>query len=135
MRKVEHAPGGQRGSTNQSLPRRNNSREERPLSRRVVIAYLCAAGTVAIWTGFILLSLALASGILFSEEIFGKAMRFSHKTFFALLSWLVFGALLAGRAIWGWRGRLAVRWTVTGFVMLLLAYVGSKFVLEVLLHR
>lgn len=88
-----------------------------------------------IWTGFILLSLALASGILFSEEIFGKAMSFSHKTFFALLSWLVFGALLAGRAIWGWRGRLAVRWTVTGFVMLLLAYVGSKFVLEVLLHR
>jgi ABC-type uncharacterized transport system permease subunit len=43
--------------------------------------------------------------------------------------------LLAGRFIWGWRGRLAVRWTITGFVMLLLAYVGSKFVLEVLLHR
>lgn len=88
-----------------------------------------------IWAGFILLTLALGSGILFSEEVFGKAMSFSHKTFFALLSWLVFGGLLAGRAIWGWRGRLAVRWTITGFVMLLLAYVGSKFVLEVLLHR
>lgn len=88
-----------------------------------------------IWAGFILLTLALGSGILFSEEIFGKALSFSHKTFFAFLSWLVFGALLAGRMIWGWRGRLAVRWTITGFVMLLLAYVGSKFVLEVLLHR
>ncbi len=88
-----------------------------------------------IWAGFVLLSLALASGFVFSEEIFGKAMSLSHKTFFALLSWLVFGALLAGRAIRGWRGRLAVRWTITGFVMLLLAYVGSKFVLEVLLHR
>jgi ABC-type uncharacterized transport system permease subunit len=88
-----------------------------------------------VWAGFILLTLALASGVLFSEEIFGKAISFSHKTFFAILSWLVFGALLAGRMIWGWRGRLAVRWTITGFVMLLLAYVGSKFVLEILLHR
>lgn len=88
-----------------------------------------------IWAGFILLTLSLGSGILFSEEVFGKAMGFSHKTFFAILSWMVFGALLAGRTIWGWRGRLAVRWTITGFVMLLLAYIGSKFVLEILLHR
>lgn len=88
-----------------------------------------------IGAGFVLLTLAVGSGILFSEEVFGKAMSFSHKTLFAVLSWLVFGALLAGRFIWGWRGRLAVRWTITGFVMLLLAYVGSKFVLEVLLHR
>lgn len=88
-----------------------------------------------IWAGFVLLTLALASGILFSEEVFGKVMSLTHKTFFALLSWLVFGALLAGRAIWGWRGQLAVRWTIAGFVMLLLAYVGSKFVLEILLHR
>ena len=88
-----------------------------------------------IWAGFILLTFALGSGVLFSEEIFGKAISLSHKTFFALLSWMVFGALLAGRLIWGWRGRLAVRWTIAGFAMLLLAYVGSKFVLEILLHR
>ncbi len=88
-----------------------------------------------IGAGFVLLTLAVGSGILFSEEVFGKAMSFNHKTLFAVLSWLVFGTLLAGRFIWGWRGRLAVRWTITGFVMLLLAYVGSKFVLEVLLHR
>jgi ABC-type uncharacterized transport system permease subunit len=54
---------------------------------------------------------------------------------FALLSWLTFGLLLAGRWRYGWRGRTALRWTLTGFVMLLLAYVGSRFVLEVLLAR
>lgn len=88
-----------------------------------------------IGAGFVLLTLAVGSGVLFSEEIFGTALGFSHKIFFALASWLVFGALLAGRLIWGWRGRIAVRWTLIGFAMLLLAYVGSKFVLEVLLHR
>ena len=55
--------------------------------------------------------------------------------FVALLSWLIFAALMWGRWRHGWRGRLAVRWTLAGFVLLLLAYVGSKFVLEVLLHR
>jgi ABC-type uncharacterized transport system permease subunit len=88
-----------------------------------------------IGAGFVLLTLALASGILFSEEVFGKALSFNHKTLFSILSWLVFGGLLAGRLIRGWRGRMAVRWTITGFLMLLLAYVGSKFVLEIVLHR
>ena len=88
-----------------------------------------------IGAGFVLLTLAVASGILFSEELFGKALSFNHKIVFAILSWLIFAALLAGRLIWGWRGRVAVRWTIIGFVMLLLAYVGSKFVLEILLHR
>ena len=59
----------------------------------------------------------------------------SVETVFAVLSWLVFGLLLAGRWRYGWRGRTALRWTLTGFVMLLLAYVGSRFVLEVLLGR
>jgi ABC-type uncharacterized transport system permease subunit len=58
-----------------------------------------------------------------------------HKIVFALLSWAVFGALLAGRAVFGWRGRTALRWTFTGFVMLLLASVGSLFVVEVILRR
>jgi ABC-type uncharacterized transport system permease subunit len=51
------------------------------------------------------------------------------------LSWLIFAALLGGRWLYGWRGRVAVRWTLTGFLMLVLAYVGSKFVLEVILGR
>lgn len=85
--------------------------------------------------GFALLTLTLASGIFFSEELFGKPLQFTHKTVFGILSWLIFAALLGGRAIYGWRGRVAVRWTLTGFLMLVLAYIGSKFVLEVILGR
>lgn len=85
--------------------------------------------------GFILLTLTIASGVLFSEEVFGKPARFSHKTVFGVLSWLIFGALLAGRVFYGWRGRTAVRWTLAGFFALVLAYIGSKFVLEVILGR
>jgi ABC-type uncharacterized transport system permease subunit len=84
---------------------------------------------------FILLTLTLASGIAFSETLFGKAFRLDHKTLFAVLSWLLFGTLLVGRHAWGWRGRHALRWTLAGFVALLLAYVGSRFVTEVLLGR
>jgi ABC-type uncharacterized transport system permease subunit len=85
--------------------------------------------------GFVLLTLTILSGVLFSEELFGKPARFSHKTVFGVLSWLIFGALLGGRMIYGWRGRTAVRWTLAGFLMLVLAYIGSKFVLEVILGR
>jgi ABC-type uncharacterized transport system permease subunit len=88
-----------------------------------------------ITAGFVLLTLTVGSGLLFSEHLFGRALRFEHKTVFALAAWLVFGGLLAGRLIFGWRGRVALRWTLAGFAMLLLAYVGSRFVLEVILHR
>ena len=88
-----------------------------------------------IGTGFVLLTLTLASGVMFSEEIFGKAWQFNHKAMFGFVSWGVFAVLLWGHHFYGWRGRIAVRWTVSGFVFLLLAYLGSKFVLEVLLHR
>lgn len=88
-----------------------------------------------ILAGFVLLTLTLLTGILFSETLFGKALRADHKTAFALLSWLTFAALLGGRYLYGWRGRTAVRWTLAGFAMLLLAYVGSRFVLEVVLRR
>ena len=85
--------------------------------------------------GFVLLTLTAASGILFTEQVFGKAMRLDHKSVFTLLAWALFGVLLAGRARWGWRGRTALRLTLTGFFVLLLAYVGSRFVLEVVLGR
>jgi ABC-type uncharacterized transport system permease subunit len=64
-----------------------------------------------------------------------RAFSFDHKTVFALLSWLMFGGLLIGRQLYGWRGRAALRWVLASFASLLLAYVGSRFVLEVLLHR
>lgn len=85
--------------------------------------------------GFVLLTLTLASGIFFSEQIFGTAWKFNHKVLFGFISWGVFAVLLWGHRFYGWRGRIAVRWTVSGFAFLLLAYLGSKFVLEVLLHR
>ncbi|MDQ3446290.1 MAG: cytochrome c biogenesis protein CcsA [Pseudomonadota bacterium] len=88
-----------------------------------------------ITVGFILLTATLASGIFFSEQLFGRPLRFDHKTVFAIAAWIVFGGLLFGRQVFGWRGRTALRWTITGFVMLVLAYVGYHFVLEVLLKR
>jgi ABC-type uncharacterized transport system permease subunit len=88
-----------------------------------------------IGAAFLLLTLTLATGIAFSETLFGRALRFEHKTVFGVLSWLTFGVLLAGRWLYGWRGRTALRWTLSGFVLLILAYVGSRFVLEVLLAR
>ena len=84
---------------------------------------------------FVLLTLTVVSGVFFSEQLFGKPFTLTSKTFFAILSWLIFGGLLAGHFVRGWRGRTAVRWTLAGFTMLLLAYVGSKFVLEVVLDR
>ncbi|HSI24815.1 MAG TPA: cytochrome c biogenesis protein CcsA [Methylotenera sp.] len=85
--------------------------------------------------GFILLTITLISGMLFSEQIFAKPMQLNHKTIFSIASWLIYGALLFGRYKYGWRGQIAIRWTLAGFALLLLAYIGSKFVLEVLLHR
>lgn len=84
---------------------------------------------------FILLTLTLVSGLFFSEQLFGKPFTVSHKTVFAIISWLIFGGLLAGHHFRGWRGRTAVRWTLAGFSALLLAYVGVKVVLELILHR
>lgn len=84
---------------------------------------------------FILLTLTVSSGVFFSEVLFGQPFRLDHKNVFAIISWLLFGALLFGRFVWGWRGRVALRWTLAGFVALLLAYVGSRFVVEILLGR
>lgn len=85
--------------------------------------------------GFALLTLTVLSGTVFSEQLFGQAFRVDHKTVFTMLSWLLFGALLAGRYLKGWRGKTALSFTLSGFATLFLAYVGSRFVLEVVLHR
>ncbi|GAC1408822.1 MAG: cytochrome c biogenesis protein CcsA [Burkholderiaceae bacterium] len=85
--------------------------------------------------GFFLLTLTVGSGVVFSEQIFGKPLTWDHKTVFTLLSWVLFAILLAGRRWRGWRGKTALSFTLTGFATLFLAYVGSRFVLEVVLHR
>ena len=85
--------------------------------------------------GFILLTMTVGSGLLFSEELFGKPLSLDHKTLFAFASWGIFATLLVGRHAWGWRGKRALRWTLAGFSLLILAYIGSRFVAEVLLGR
>lgn len=87
--------------------------------------------------GFILLSATLVAGAVFSELLYGAGAtwRWNHKTVFSVLSWAAFATLLAGRARFGWRGRRAVQILYTGAAMLLLAYVGSRFVLEIILGR
>jgi len=84
---------------------------------------------------FVLLTLTVVSGLFFSEQLFGKPLTITHKTLFGILSWCIFGALLAGHYFRGWRGKTAVRWTLAGFTALLLAYIGSKVVLELILKR
>jgi ABC-type uncharacterized transport system permease subunit len=85
--------------------------------------------------GFILLTLAVGSGLLFSEALFGKPLTIDHKTVFAMASWGIFATLLIGRHVWGWRGKRALRWTLAGFALLILAYMGSRFVAEIVLGR
>ena len=80
--------------------------------------------------GFVVLTLALVLGVLTAAR-----WRWDHKTVFSLLGWAVFAALLGGRWISGWRGRQATRWLYAGAALLLLAYAGSRFVLEVVLGR
>lgn len=83
--------------------------------------------------GFIALTIALASGLgFFGHRVLEGALI--HKTSLSIASWLTFGILLLGHAIWGWRGQTAIRWTVVGFLALMLGYFGSKFVLELILQ-
>jgi ABC-type uncharacterized transport system permease subunit len=86
-----------------------------------------------IGAGFALLTLSLVTGFVFVTNLF--AQHLIHKTVLSIIAWIVFAILLAGRARFGWRGRVAQRWTLSGFAILLLAYFGSKFVLEQLLGR
>ncbi len=85
----------------------------------------------ALTVGFICLSISLASGLIFLEDMFTQQL--AHKTVLSIIAWFVFLILLIGRWFLGWRGRIAIRWTLVGFFSLMLAYYGSKFVLEVIL--
>jgi ABC-type uncharacterized transport system permease subunit len=86
-----------------------------------------------IYLGFALLSISLLVGAIASSS--GFVIRPGHKTIFALLAWICFGVLIAGRLWLGWRGKQAVRLAYSGSILLLLAYVGTRFVLEVILQR
>ncbi|WP_409524757.1 cytochrome C assembly family protein [Nitrincola sp. MINF-07-Sa-05] len=84
-----------------------------------------------LWVGFILLSLSLLSGMLFVENLF--AQHLVHKTVLSIAAWVIYGILLACRHFLGWRGNRAIHWTIGGFILLMLAFFGSKLVLELLL--
>ncbi len=86
-----------------------------------------------IGTGFVLLSISLLIAMTALEELF--ASQPLHKRVFSCLSWVSFAVLLIGRLKFGWRGRQAIRWTLSGFALLALGYVGSRFVIEFILSR
>lgn len=83
--------------------------------------------------GLLLLSVALVTGAAYLQDIF--AQHLVHKTVLSIVAWIVFATLLLGRWRFGWRGRKAIAWTLWGFFALMLAYFGSKAVLELILHR
>jgi ABC-type uncharacterized transport system permease subunit len=85
-----------------------------------------------IWAGFLLLTMAIATGAIYVDDIF--AQHLMHKTVFSVLSWILLAILLWGRAALGWRGNVAIRWTLWAFACLLLGYLGTKFVLAVFIH-
>ena len=87
--------------------------------------------------GFILLTASLLAGWLFAETLYGPHLGplWNHKTVFSVLAWITFAGLLMGRARLGWRGRKARNVLYLGSGLLLLGYAGSRFVLEVVLHR
>src|SRR5450631_2568859 len=116
------------------------NRAERQMRRTPTLAEPAARGVPLlrlerltfrfVGAGFAVLTAAIVLGVWFSDH-----WRWDHKAVFSILGWLVFAGLLAGRRAFGWRGRRATRGVYTGAALLLLAYVGSRFVLEVVLHR
>ena len=86
-----------------------------------------------LWTGIVLLTISIASGFAFLDDMF--AQRVVHHTVLSSAAWVIYAVLLAGHQLLGWRGSTAVRWTLLAFVLLLLGYFGSKFVLEIILQR
>lgn len=82
--------------------------------------------------GVILLTFGLLSGLLYVDNLFTQHL--AHKTILSIIAWITFTTLLIGHWVYGWRGRMAIRWTLTGFILLMLAFFGSKFVLEFLVR-
>ncbi|QOW20305.1 cytochrome c biogenesis protein CcsA [Lysobacter ciconiae] len=116
--------------------------QERALRRRSIHGWLRALPPLVeletllfrtIKVGFVLLSATLLTGVLFVDDLL--AQHLVHKTVLSVLSWLTFGALLVGRWRYGWRGAVAVRWTLVATALLVLSFFGSKFVLELVLQR
>lgn len=83
--------------------------------------------------GVLLLSISLLSGFYYLDNLFGSSV--AHKTILSIISWIIFSALLLGRWKYGWRGKTAVRWTISGFAILALAFFGSKFIQDFVVNK
>lgn len=83
--------------------------------------------------GIVALSISLLSGFIYLEDMF--AQHLVHKTILSLIAWAVFVVLLWGHYKFGWRGKIAIKWSISGFTLLMLAYFGSKFVIELVLQQ
>ena len=86
-----------------------------------------------IWIGIVLLTTSIITGFIFIEDLF--AQHLVHKTVLSIVAWIIFTTLLVGRHRLGWRGTTAIRLTLGGYALLMLAFIGSKLVLEVILQR
>jgi ABC-type uncharacterized transport system permease subunit len=126
---LQHAERRLRGSTKGHSGLQHTAVGPKGQSLGMPLLRLEALTLRFVGAGFVMLSLTLLLGATFAP------WRWDHKTVFSLLSWAVFAVLLVGRARFGWRGQQAIRWLMAGSTLLLLAYVGSRFVLEVILHR
>jgi ABC-type uncharacterized transport system permease subunit len=87
---------------------------------------------VCLGFGFACLSVSLISGFFYLEDIF--AQQLVHKTVLSIVAWFILGILMFGRIKFGWRGRKAIRWTLSAFAFLMLAFFGTKLVIEFILQ-
>ena len=85
------------------------------------------------WIGFIFLTFTLFSSLFFSNYLFGQSLDWNHKTIFTILAWLSYALVLFGRVQFGWRGKKSIIISLLAFAFLILAYLGTKFVVEIVL--
>jgi len=83
--------------------------------------------------GLALLTISIATGMIFLDDML--AQHLAHKTVLSIIAWVVFATLLLGRYQLGWRGNTAIKGTLIGFTLLMLAYFGSNIVLQLILQR
>ena len=119
------------GQPQQAVARRIIGKKQRSFAGQLVELESLLFRTIGV--GFALLTATLLTGVLFVQDLL--AQHLIHKTVLSALSWLAVGGLLLGRWRYGWRGATAVRWTLAAMALLVLAFFGSKFVLELVLHR
>ena len=109
-------------------------RQKKILSSMPSLLEMDASLVRVLFVSFVLISATLLSGVAVNTETGRNFLELDHKTLFAVAAWMIVFTLLLGRIYFGWRGRFAARWTIVGFAFLVLAYIGTKFVVEFLIN-